>query len=269
MTSIDKKISVFWETHPVFTIEDLRKFLNLQNPDRKVSDIILHNKRMGRIGTIKTGLYYVIRPGQTTDTTQVDPFLLTAKLSSDSILAFHTSLDLLGFGHSLFNTFYYYSTKCNPAYRYRNNHYRCILQPEILQKKMSISFGIEKVERSGIKLNITGKDRTLVDVLEKPQFSGGFEETFRSLEKIPYIQTDIILQYLDLREQKNLFARVGYFLEQHREQFMIEESFLEKLERNKPRQPLYWDRSRRGGILKTRWNLIVPEEVHLHTWEEI
>jgi predicted nicotinamide N-methyase len=71
-----------------------------------------------------------------------------------------------------------------------------------------------------------------------------------------------------LRKQKNLFARAGYFLEQHREQFHIEESFLQLFERNKPVQPLYWDRSKKGGILNKRWNLIIPETVDKRKWEE-
>ena len=38
------------------------------------------------------------------------------------------------------------------------------------------------------------------------------------------------------------------------------------LEQGKPAQPLYWDRSRKGGVPKRRWNLIVPEDVDNHEW---
>jgi predicted transcriptional regulator of viral defense system len=268
MASNEKKILVFLETHPVFTIEELREYFSSLGKGREVYDILWHNKRMGRIGVKKSGLYYAVRPGDKAETTQVDPFLLASKLVGDAVLAFHTALDLLGFGHSMFNSYYYYSCRLHPARRFGNDHFRCVLQPEKLQKKSEILFGTEKLERSGVKVIVTGKERTLVDVLERPQFSGGFEEMYRSIEKMPYVQTEIILNYLDLREQKNLFARAGFFLEQHREQFHIEESFLQILERNKPTQPLYWDRSRKGGVIKNRWNLIVPEVVDQHKWEE-
>ena len=268
MASSDKKILVFLETHPVFTIEELRKYFSLPDGSRNASDILMHNKRMGRIGVVKTGLYYIVRPGSIDASTQVDPFLIAAKLASDAVLSFHTALDLLGFGHSIFNSYYYYSHRFRPAIRFRNDHFRCVLIPEKMQKKSSIMIGTEKLERSGIKVVVTGKERTLVDVLERPQFCGGFEEMYRSLEKMPYVQTELVLKYLTLRGQKNLFARVGFFLEQHREQFHIEESFLQTLERYKPAQPLYWDRSRKGGVLKSRWNLIVPEAVDRRKWEE-
>jgi len=264
----DKKILVFLETHPVFTIEELRKYFSLPDGSRDASDILLHNKRMGRIGVVKTGLYYVVRPGSTDGSTPVDPFLLTAKLAGDAVLSFHTALDLLGFGHSVFNSYYYYSHRSRPVTRFRNDHFHCVLLPEVLQKKPRAMFGTERIERSGLKVVVTGKERTLVDVLERPQYCGGFEEVYRSLEKMPYVQTELVLKYLNMRGQKNLFARVGFFLEQHREQFHIEETFLQTLERHKPVQPLYWDRSRKGGVIKNRWNLIVPEAVDLRTWEE-
>ncbi|MDR3610094.1 MAG: hypothetical protein P4L27_05995 [Ignavibacteriaceae bacterium] len=268
MASNDKKILVFLETHPIFTINELRDYFSLPDGSREASDILMHNKRMGRIGVVKAGLYFTIRPGSTEETTHVDPFLLAAKLADDAVLAFHTALDLLGFGHSIFNSYYYYSKRFHPAFQSHNIHYRCVLIPETLQKSAVPNFGTERIERSGVKVMVTGKERTLVDVLERPQFCGGFEEMYRSIEKMPYIQTELIRRYLNIRRRKNLFACVGYFLEQHREQFHIEDSFLKLLEFHKPVQPLYWDRSQKGGVLKNRWNLIVPESVDQRSWEE-
>ncbi|MHB8580687.1 MAG: type IV toxin-antitoxin system AbiEi family antitoxin domain-containing protein [Ignavibacteriaceae bacterium] len=268
MASSHKKILVFLETHPVFTIRELKKYFSFSEESREASDILMHNKRMGRIGVVKTGLYYALRPGSTEETTQIDPFLLAAKLCDDAVLAFHTALDILGFGHSVFNSYYYYSHRFHPAMRFRKDHFRCVIIPEKIQRKSLNLFGTEKLERSGVKVMVTGKERTLVDVLERPQFCGGFEEMYRSLEKMPYVKTELVLEYLNVREQKNLFAHVGFFLEQHRQQFHIEESFLQTLERYKPAQPLYWDRSRKGGVFKSRWNLIVPEAVDQRKWEE-
>jgi predicted transcriptional regulator of viral defense system len=268
MAANEKRILVFLETHPVFTLKELQEYYSPSGGGREVYDLLLHNKRMGRIGVKKSGLYYAIRPGSDAATTQVDPFLIAAKLVEDSVLSFHTALDLLGFSHSIFNSYYYYSSQSHPAKQFGNDHFRCVLQPGILRKKSSALFGTERIERSGVKVVVTGKERTLVDVLERPQFCGGFEEMYRSFEKMPYVQTELIMNYLDLREQKNLFALVGFFLEQHREQFNIEESFLQTLEHNLPVQPLYWDRSRKGGILSKRWNLLVPADVNNSNWEE-
>ena len=268
MATDDKDIRVFFESHPVFTIDELREFYSLPESSREASDMILYNKKMGRIGRIKDGLYFVVRPGQNAQHTSVDPYLVASKLAPDVVLAFHTALDLLGFGHSVFNTYYYFSDRFRPAFRFQGGHFHGVVTPDKLQKKSKADFGTENVERLGVKLRVTWKERTLVETLERPQYCGGFEEMYRSLEKIPYIQSDVILEYLDIRQQKNLSARVGFFLEQHRDDFHVEESFLERLGQNVPEQPTYWVPSRNGGTLANRWNLIVPEAVKERRWEE-
>ena len=91
---------------------------------------------------------------------------------------------------------------------------------------------------------------------------------YRSLEKIPFINPDLLMQYLALREQKNLYSRVGFFLEQYREDLNVEETLLRNLEQNVPVQPLYWTQERKGGVLMKRWNLIVPESVRDRIWED-
>jgi predicted transcriptional regulator of viral defense system len=267
MTSTKIDIPEFMETHPVFTLEEFRQELSLQS-GRAGSDIIQHNKSMGRVGMIKEGLYYVIRPGQSAQTAPVDPFLLASNLAPDAILAYHTALDLFGFGHSAFNIYYCFSNRFRPAIRFRQDHFRVVVTPQKLQMKAEELFGTEKVERIGVKVLVTGKERTLVDCLEKPQNCGGFEEMHRSLEKIPFINPDLLMQYLALREQKNLYSRVGFFLEQYREDLHVEETLLRNLEQNVPVQPLYWTQERKGGVLMKRWNLIVPESVRDRIWED-
>ncbi len=268
MTSIKTDIREFLEHHPVFTLEEFRKEFSIQNGEREASEKIQHNKSMGRVGMIKAGLYYAIRPGQSAPTAPVDPFLLASNLAPDAVLSYHTALDLLGFGHSAFNTYYCFSNRSRPALRFRRDHFRVVVTPEKLQKKSKELFGTEIVERVGVKLVVTGKERTLVECLEKPHNCGGFEEMYRSLEKIPFIRPDLLMQYLEVREQKNLYARVGFFLEQHREYLHVEESLLRQLAQNIPSQAVYWTQYRKGGVLMKRWNLIVPEAVRDRSWEE-
>jgi predicted transcriptional regulator of viral defense system len=268
MANGEKNISAFLEYHPVFTLDELREYLGYKNGGRKAYDAVLYQKKAQRIGMVKDGLYFSIRPGSNAQQTSPDPFLVASKLSDDAVIAFHSALDLLGFGHSLFNTFYYFTNRFRPALRFRGSHFRSVVTPEKLQTKSQEFFGTEKVERLGVKITVTGKERTLVDCLDRPQYCGGFEEMYRSLEKMPYLQSEVLLSYLELRNQKKLHAAVGFFLEQHREQFHVEETFLRMLERNKPSTAVYWDRSKKGGTYVKRWNLMVPKTVAERSWEE-
>jgi hypothetical protein len=64
-------------------------------------------------------------------------------------------------------------------------------------------------------------------------------------------------------------AKVGFYLEQHRESLMVDEAHLKTFRDRRPRQPHYLERSRRkAGRFVAAWNLVVPEEVYGRSWEE-
>jgi predicted transcriptional regulator of viral defense system len=267
------KLDEFVEETPVFTIRDLERVLQVDSGKNVQAreaayNFVKNRRRAGRLGVVKEGVYYVVRPGANPMTMPVDEFLVASKLAPDSVLAFHTALDVLGFGHSMFSSYYYFSKIYRRPVRFRKIVFRCVVFPEALRNEKKENFGNEKVERLGQKIVTTGKERTLVESLERPEYCGGFEEMYRSLEKMPYLQFDVLLKYLELRKRKKLYAIVGFFLEQHREDFNVDESLLHELERSKPSTPVYWDRSKKGGSLINRWNLIVPAPVVERNWEE-
>jgi predicted transcriptional regulator of viral defense system len=263
--------NVFLEQTPVFTLKELVRWL--QGDTARVSRVAAYNliknrRRAGQLGVVKEGVYFQVRPGASAETTPVDQFLVASKLAPDAVLAFHTALEVLGYGHSLFGTHYYFSGIQRRPVRFRTGVYRCLKFPSTVLKARAQDFGLEKVERLGQKVSVTGRERTLVESLEHPEYFGGFEEMYRSLEKIPYLQFDILAGYLELRRKKKLFALVGFFLEQHRKEFHVEESLLLALERSKPLTPDYWARSRRDNAFVKRWNLIVPRSALHRSWEE-
>ncbi|MEK6755043.1 MAG: hypothetical protein AABZ02_02710 [Bacteroidota bacterium] len=261
----------FLEQAPVFTLSELVQRLQIdsqKNARAAAYNFIKNRRRAGQLGVIKEGVYFVVRPGATPATTPVDEFLVASKLAPEAMLAFHTALDVLGFGHSLFSSYYYYSKTSRRPVRFRKSLFRCVKFPSALLEAGKEDFGTEKVERLGQKVVATGKERTLVEALEHPEYCGGFEEMYRSLQKMPYLQFELLLKYLELRDQKKPYATVGFFLEQHREEFHVEDSILRQLEQNKPSTPVYWDRSKKGGAYVKRWNLVVPKQVMERSWEE-
>jgi len=64
-------------------------------------------------------------------------------------------------------------------------------------------------------------------------------------------------------------ARVGLFLEEHREQLMVEDSHLDALRKLAPEQPRYFDTKRQPGKLIGGWNLIVPQRILSRAWAEV
>jgi predicted transcriptional regulator of viral defense system len=113
-------------------------------------------------------------------------------------------------------------------------------------------------------------ERTLVDVLDRPDLSGSWEEIWRSLEGIEFFDLDQVVEYALLLDNATTIAKVGFYLEQHRESLMVEEGHLNPLRDRRPRQPHYLDSSnRRSGKLVANWNLVVPVAVFERTWGEV
>jgi predicted transcriptional regulator of viral defense system len=183
MASANKNIKVFLNNNSIFTLDELRKYFAFPEGSRKALDLIHEQKKYNRIGVIKSGLYFVVQPGNNPESVQVDPYLLSLKNVNNSIVAFHSAMELLGYSHSIFNITYSLSNRYRSSLKFRDQTIQYIMVSEILLKKSKEFFGTEKVERLGIKVTVTGKERTLVESLERPQYCGGFEEMYRSLER--------------------------------------------------------------------------------------
>lgn len=110
----------------------------------------------------------------------------------------------------------------------------------------------------------------MVDVLDRPDLSGSWKEIWRSLESVEFFDLDKIVQYAFLLGNVTTGAKVGFFLQQHRDSLMVEDRHFKALHALQPRQPHYLDRSKRkSGRLVPEWNLMVPKEVLERTWGEV
>jgi len=128
---------------------------------------------------------------------------------------------------------------------------------------------VMKADRSGMTISVTGLERTFVDVLNRPDLSGSWEEIWRSLETVEYFDLDKVALYVDLLGNATTAAKVGFFLEQHRDSLMVDEAHLKTFRDRRSRRPHYLEHSRRkAGRFVAAWNLIVPEELYGRSWEE-
>ena len=151
---------------------------------------------------------------------------------------------------------------------FRNSLYQPVVQPIALRSKKLTSWGIETHDRLGIDIQVTSLERTLVDVLDRPDLSGGWEEIWRSLEVISYLKFSAILEYVALLKNAGTAAKVGFFLQQHKDQLSISDSDLDKLRKYKPLKPQRMQRSAKEQVLVKDWNLYIPKEVIERSWEE-
>jgi predicted transcriptional regulator of viral defense system len=262
----------FFRKHPVFTGDELARHLTSRQEagSRAKEALLAYYKKTGRVVRVRRGLYALIPAGASPNSYPVDPFLLTAKLTKDAVLSHHTALELHGWAHSVQEHFTYSSSRPLSPIMFRSHVFRGVTFPQALRRAGRESFGVSTTERAGMEIRVTSLERTLVDVLDRPDFSGGWEEIWRSLESVEFFDLDKVVEYALLLGNATTAAKAGFFLEQHREPLMVEDRHLKPLRDLRPRQPHYLDRARRkSGRLVSEWNLVVPRYVIERAWGEV
>ena len=189
---------------------------------------------------------------------------------SDSVLSYHTALELHGRAYSVWQHLAYLASRPVEPLTFRSHIYRGARFPEALVRLRKEHFGVSALERAGMLLKVTSLERTLVDVLDRPRLAGGWEEVYRSLESVQFFDLDKIVEYVLLLGNATTASKVGFYLDQHREALMVKESHLTALRNQRPKQPHYVDRRKsRDCRLVTEWNLIVPTELVERSWAEV
>lgn len=266
------ELTDFFYRHPVFTYDEFGAFADRQKRRsvRARQKLLSWYTKKGRILRVRRGLYCTVPPGVDPAKCPVDPLLVAAKLSKDAVLGYHTALEFKGKAHSVRQQFTYLTaSKSSRPFSFRFFSFRAVLHPKRLRDSHSEGVGVERADRSGVRLRVTSLERTLVDMLDRPELSGGWEEIWRSLGTVEYFDLDQVVEYALLLGNSTTMAKVGFFLERHREALMVEESHLQPLRERQPRQPHYMGRSvGKKGRLVREWNLVVPNEILEQSWEE-
>lgn len=258
----------FFALHPVFSREEFVQFLasrgaaSTQTADSHLTRYLA----AGRIGRIKRTVYFVSGPGETAQRASLDYLLIASRLAADAVLAYHTALEAHGHAQSLFERLFFLTITKVKALTFRGRRFVPVVPAAALRRKKKPFVLCTEVERLGLSCRVTTLERTLVDVLDHPNLAGGLEEAWRSLAGIPLFNLDAIFDYVRLRGETTLAAKVGFFLEQRREALGVPEKVLIRLRRMRPRQPHYLDRQL-GGRMAPGWNLIVPAAMLAREWE--
>lgn len=133
---------------------------------------------------------------------------------------------------------------------------------------LGLDSGVVEERHAGGSLRVTTLERSLVDVMALPQHGGGWEEVFRSLDSVDFLDVDRVVEDAARRDSLTA-ARVGFYLEGRREELPVRDEHLVALQRHAPLQPSYMGPGRGSrGKLVGRWNLVVPFEVLERRWEE-
>ena len=273
-TATDNKPVVsaeFFDSHPVFTraeFEAARGSTASRSP-RTTDSLLRRYVADGRLTRVRSGLYAVVPRGMDAAAAPVDPYLVATKLSSDATVAYHAALQFWGKAYSVWQRFHFLTETSTRSLRFRGLEFVAVKVPVALRPHPAADRRVTEQRHAGGVVRVTTLERTLVDVLHAPASAGGWEEIWRSLEMVEFFDLDAVIWYTLRLGSALTTARVGFFLEQHREALMVEDAHLDRLRQHRPRQPRYLDASRKPGTLVASWNLIVPANVLGRTWAEV
>lgn len=262
----------FFRKHPVFAGEELASHLSSLGEvgERTQEALLAYYRKVGRIVRVRGGLYAVIPPGADPNSYPVDLFLVASKLTPDAVLSHHTALEFHGKAYSVHSHFIYSASRPLRPLTFRAHVFRGTKVHKALLRLRNELFGVSTAERAGQALSVTTLERTLVDVLDRPDLSGSWEEIWRSLESVEFFDLERVLDYTLMLGNATTGAKVGFFLDQHRESLMVEDHHLTELRGMRSQQPHYMNRmKRKSGRFVSEWNLVVPREVLERTWGEV
>lgn len=266
------KMDEFLSLRAVFTLEELDRFLSERgagNPNTRRS-LLTYYRKKGRIIPIRRGLYATVPVGGDPASSPVDPYLVAAKMTPDAVIAYHSALEFHGKAYSVHTRLHYVSANKSMPLTFQGHEFIRAPVPPVLQAKGEELFGVTRRKRSGVEIRVTGLERTLVDVLDRPDLSGSWEEIWRSLESIEFFDLDQVIACVHLLENATTAAKVGFFLEQNKEALMVEDDHLETLRRLRPRRPHYFVRGKREDCRWVgEWNLMIPVTILNRSWEEV
>jgi predicted transcriptional regulator of viral defense system len=199
----------------------------------------------------------------------IDPYLITSKVSMDAVIAYHTALELHGIAYTTFNELIFLSKRQILPFTYEAQRFRSVLLPKMLIQKGNAEFGIEGISRNGMPIKLTSLERTIVDVLDRPDLGGDWEEVWRSLDNITSLNMNKIVEYALLLGNSTTIAKLGFFLEQRPSHFAVDEKYIQQFLLHLSKQPHYMNRNQRsGGKYIEKWQLFIPLSIINRTWEE-
>ncbi len=264
-------IEQFFHEHLVFRHKEFADWKTQQKKiaASSVNTALRYYVNTGRIKLIRRKLYAVVPPNQSAESLVVDPYLIAAKATEDAVLGYHTALELLGVAYSAFQQFTYLTEQKSKPFEFQGQWFQPVWVPTGLQKKHDPLFGVEVVDRQGVMLKVTNAARTFVDVLDRVELSGGWEEVCRSIINLAVVDIDEVVHYCLMLGNASLSAKVGYFLSQRQGAFAVTEKQLKPLLNSKPKIPQYASkRGREEFQLVKQWNILLPVSVINQSWEE-
>ncbi|MDR0782689.1 MAG: hypothetical protein LBE83_02910 [Propionibacteriaceae bacterium] len=248
-------IREYLETHQAFSAVEFRHAFPDSVTDR---NLLARAVRSGGVDRVRNGVY-VSKSGPFSRS-QADPLDVARAAAQDATFCLLSALRLHGVLHNVVTVTQFYTSHKITPFEYAGQHY----QPRRLPARDVDTCNL--FTTSGRSYPVTTREQTLLDCLARPGLAGGPDNLLRSLSGFAYLD---IASFLARPISGNTSAKLGWLLENKREEWRVDDTTLATLKRNIGAGPYYFWSSRppKDRYWVNRWRLYLPHpEQEMITW---
>ena len=241
-----------YEKKMIVATEDFDRLFNLSPNDRK--QVVFRLKKKKILTPIKRGVYAFSPLEAGPEGTGVDELLIPPLFFSKKnyYVGYSTMFNYYGFTEQLFQTVYVLNTTK------RMERIICGLSYKFIRIPQSRMYGIERIKVKDAEINISSKERTLIDLLYFNKPVGGITsavEIFTEIVQNNKCDIKKLIEYAASFPNITTRKRIGLILEGER----ITENILRPLVKSVEQTAISSFDGSRKGTLNKKWRVIIDD----------
>lgn len=217
----------------------------LTGSEAAASSLIYDYLRKGYIERVRHDLYTVM----SLESKQPVPsrYQIGSNLFPDACITHHSAFEFYGYANQVFYEMYI-GTKS----RFLDFEYNGIWYHRIMPKpqRQVVTIG---------NIRVTSLEQTVVDSIQDFEKISGIEEVLRCILLIPSLNVENMLFALSSANNRFLYQKCGYLLEEVNTSLGLPESFFEECRKHKTRSRRYLFKENAEYVFNAKWGLYVPK----------
>lgn len=232
----------------IFSVKEIKNYFTKHNKSLNVALSRLEKK--GKLDRIEKGKYVTIPFGAEKGRYTLNEFVIGASLLNNETysVGYWNALNHYGLTEQIPNIVFLQTDQ-----RKKKANIKVFgVSYKIIRVNKDKIFGIEKLWIDKMPINITDKEKTIIDCLDKPQYCGGLIEVFKALNNIKdeEYSKDKLIKYALRINNSGVIRRLGYICDYV--------GITIEIPRPKTRNYLYLDPTMpKRGEPNAKWRLIV------------
>ena len=189
-----------------FTFIDALKISNLST--KSLQKVLYRLQQSGAIERIEKGKYLIIPLGAEKGKYTLHEFVIGSLLVEPYTIAYWSALNYYGLTEQIPTTVFIQTI----TRKFNTNPEVFGVQYKIVKIKKEKVFGIRKEWIEETQINITDKEKTIIDCLDKPQYCGGVIEVAKALKNNKFDRKKLE-NYAQRIGNSGVLRRLGYLCE--------------------------------------------------------